>query len=357
MARRQTSQLVSAARPADTRNKTVDLADWRARAHAFEAALRDAIVGQDRVLKLLTIAVFARGHVLLEGDVGVGKTTLLRAAAKALGGAFERVEGTIDLMPADLIYYTYLGEDGRPRVDPGPVLRHGEDLAVFFFNEINRARPQVHSLLLRLMAERSVSAFNREHVFPDLLIFADRNRIEREETFELPAAARDRFFMEIAMETPKDRETRRALAFDPRFYDADALLRSVLEDVLDYRVLGDVARGIQNEVRTSESLERYTLDLWNAVRDPVSVGIDIEGVDMSRLVQGGASPRGIAYLVRAGRVAAWLDGRDMVVPEDLRGVFTEVMSHRVFLDPIYELRRDALIRSLFAQVFATVPAP
>ena len=352
MARRQASQ-IEAVSPA----AKVDLASWRERAHRFEGALQDAIVGQDRVLKLLTIAVFARGHVLLEGDVGVGKTTLLRAAARALGGDFERIEGTIDLMPADLVYYTYLGEDGRPRVDPGPVLRRGEDLTVFFFNEINRARPQVHSLLLRLMAERSVTAFNREYEFPHLLVFADRNRIEREETFELPAAARDRFFMEITMETPKDREIRRALAFDPRFYDADALVRAVPEDVLDHRALGDVARAIQTEVRASDALERYTLDLWNAVRDPLSVGIDIEGVDMTRLVQGGASPRGMAYLVRAGRVAAWLDGRDMVVPEDLRSVFTQVMSHRVFLDPIYELRREALVEALFAEVFAKVPAP
>jgi MoxR-like ATPase len=337
--------------------ETIELAAWRERARAFERALREAIIGQDRVIKLLTIAVFARGHVLLEGDVGVGKTTLLRAAARALGGAFERVEGTIDLMPADLIYYTYLSEEGRPRVDPGPVLRHGRDLTVFFFNEINRARPQVHSLLLRLMAERSVTAFNREYDFPYLIVFADRNRIEREETFELPAAARDRFFMEIAMEIPKDRDIRRALAFDPRYYDADALVRSVPEDVLDYRVLTEVAGTIQRKIKASEALERYTLDLWNAVRDPVSVGIDIEGVDMSRLVQGGASPRGLAYLVRAARVAAWLDGRDIVVPEDLRSVFTEVMAHRVFLDPIYELRRDALVRRLFKAVFATVPAP
>jgi MoxR-like ATPase len=334
-----------------------DLSAWRTRALAFEETLNEAIIGQAPVIRLLTIAVFARGHVLLEGDVGVGKTTLLRAAARALGGAFGRIEGTIDLMPADLIYYTYLDEDGRPRVDPGPVLREGEDLTVFFFNEINRARPQVHSLLLRLMAERSVTAFNREFDFPHLLVFADRNRIEREETFELPAAARDRFFMEITVETPADRDIRRALAFDTRFYDADAVVRSVTPDVLDHRAMGEVARSIQTSVRASDALERYVLDLWQAVRDPASVGISIEGVDMRRLVQGGASPRGMAYLVRAARVAAWLAGRDMVVPEDLRGVFAETMAHRVFLDPIYELRRDLLVRELFAAVFATVPAP
>ena len=102
--------------------EAVDLAHWRSRALAFQEALNGAIIGQQRVVRLLAISVFARGHVLLEGDVGVGKTTLLRAASRALGGAFERIEGTIDLMPADLIYYTYLSEDGRPRVDEGPVL-------------------------------------------------------------------------------------------------------------------------------------------------------------------------------------------------------------------------------------------
>jgi MoxR-like ATPase len=237
------------------------------------------------------------------------------------------------------------------------VLRYGSDLTVFFFNEINRARPQVHSLLLRLMAERSVTAFNREYHFPHLLVFADRNRIEREETFELPAAARDRFFMEINIELPTSREIRRELAFDPLFYDAEAVVKQVEPDVIDYHEMGAVARAIQDDVKTSAALERYTLDLWEAIRDPVRAGIDIEGVDMRRLVQGGASPRGMAFLVRASRIAAWLDGRNMVVPEDLRSVFTEVMAHRVFLDPIYELRRDALVKALFAAVFETVPAP
>jgi MoxR-like ATPase len=335
----------------------IDLPAWRARAHLFEAEIAKAIVGQQDVIRLLTISIFARGHVLLEGDVGVGKTTLLRAAARGLGGAYERVEGTIDLMPADLVYHTFLGEDGRPRVEPGPVLRHGSELTIFFFNEINRARPQVHSLLLRLMAERSISAFNREYRFPYLLVFADRNRIEREETFELPAAARDRFLMEIAINTPADNDIRRDLAFDPRFHDADALIAEVPEGILDHRALAAVGRIIQTEVKTSPALERYTLALWQAVRNPVSAGIDIADVDMDRLVQGGASPRGMSYLLRAARVAAWLNDRAMVVPEDLRAVFFETMAHRVFLDPIYELRRDRIVRELCKQLFERVPAP
>ena len=333
------------------------LSDWRDRALRFEAEIGKVVLGQERVIRLLTIATFARGHVLLEGDVGVGKTTILRALAQAIGGAFERIEGTIDLMPADLIYHAHLGEDGKPRIDPGPLLKQGEALSVFFFNEINRARPQVHSLLLRLMAERSVSAFNREYRFPHVQVFADRNRVEREETFELPAAARDRFLMEVQVMTPDDREARRSLVFNQRFHNVDTLLMDVEPGVLDPQALETVARIIQIGVHASPTLEAYVLALWDAVSDPQKHGVVVEGVDMRRLVQGGASPRGLSYLVRAARVRSWLEGRDMIVPEDVRTVFPEVMAHRIFVDPVYELRRERVVAELIAGIFAQVPAP
>ena len=331
--------------------------EWRDRVAAFESEIGRAVIGQARIIRLLSIAILAGGHVLLEGDVGVGKTTLLRSVARALGGPYERVEGTIDLMPADLVYTASLGEDGRPRLDPGPVLRHGPELAIFFFNEINRARPQVHALLLRLMAERSVTAFNRETALPHLLVFADRNRLEREETFELPAAARDRFFMEIGVEAPSDAETCRQLIFDTRFHDVDALVAGVEPGVLDYRALAGVGAAIQRSIHTSPHLERYVAAIWQALRRPAAAGIAIGDVDMNRLVQGGASPRGVSYLVRAARVHAWLAGRAMVVPEDVRAVFPETMAHRIFLDPIYESRQAALVRELCRQVFERVPVP
>src|SRR5689334_21453592 len=239
------------------------LEDWRRRALRVEDEVAKAIVGQRDTIRLINVALFARGHVLLEGDVGVGKTTILRAFARAIGGEFERVEGTVDLMPNDLIYHTYVDADGKPRIEPGPLLRHEERLVTFFFNEINRARPQVQSLLLRAMAERTVSAFNRQYRFPCMTVFADRNRVEKEETFELASAARDRFMFELNMPTPAEPAVRRSLVFDPEFHDVDALLQGVGAGVIAWERLNEIGAAIQRSVRATETLERYVLDLWD----------------------------------------------------------------------------------------------
>ena len=338
-------------------DKEQRLADWRQRALEFEQEIGKAVIGQDAAIRQITIGTFARGHLMLEGDVGVGKTTLLRAVARGLGGAYERIEGTIDLMPADLIYHTYINEQGRPQVDPGPILKHGERLSVFFFNEVNRARPQVHSLLLRVMAERSVTAFNREYHFPYLQIFADRNRIEREETFEIPSAARDRFLMELPIAAPTAPEHRAELMFNPRFHDVDRLIETVQLGVLPYREIADIAPVIQTHVQASAALQTYAMELWAATGDPAAFGVRIDGVDMARLILAGASPRGMSMLMRAARVRAWLEDRAHLIPEDVQSVFSETIAHRVFLTPVYELRRETLIRALMDGLLRHVAAP
>ncbi|MCB5183864.1 MoxR family ATPase [Methylobacillus gramineus] len=333
------------------------LADWRTQALQLENEVNKVVVGQQTPVRLITTSIFARGHVLLEGDVGVGKTTLLRAFTRGIGGGYQRIEGTIDLMPNDLVYHTYLGDDGRPHVSPGPLLSHGTNLSVFFFNEINRARPQVHSLLLRVMAERTLSAFNREHHFPHMLVFADRNQVEKEETFEIPSAARDRFMMEIPILVPNDADIMESLIFDTRFHDVDALVSHVSTDILQFDQLNQIAELIQSSVQASPTLRRYALDLWLATLTPAKYGIKIEGVDIKRLVLAGASPRGIAMMMRAARVNAWLNNRDAVVPEDIHAVFHETIAHRLVFSPIYEMRRSEIARELLNQLIRSITAP
>jgi len=300
------------------------LQDWRERALQVEEEVSKAIIGQHDTVRMINVALFARGHVLLEGDVGVGKTTVLRAFSRAVGGDFERVEGTVDLMPGDLIYHTYVDADGKPRIEPGPLLRHGERLTTFFFNEINRARPQVQSLLLRAMAEHTVFAFNREFRFPHMTVFADRNRVEKEETFELAAAARDRFMFELRMPTPIAAATRRALVFDPGFHDVDQLLERVAPAILPWNELNEIGAAIQASVTASEALVQYVMDLWDATQMPV---------------------------------VAWLDGRRHLVPDDVQAVAPSVLSHRIFFTPVYELRHAELADELVSQILEKVATP
>ena len=333
------------------------LEDWRMHALRVEAEVCKAVIGQQATVRMINVALFARGHVLLEGDVGIGKTTILRAFARAVGGDFERVEGTVDLMPGDLIYHTYVDADGRPRIEPGPLLRHGERLVTFFFNEINRARPQVQSLLLRAMAERTVSAFNQEFRFPHMTVFADRNRVEKEETFELASAARDRFMLEVRMPTPEDFAVRRALVFDPDFHDVDRLLARVSPGVVQWQELNNIADAIQRAVTASEALERYVIDLWDASQSPQKFGVRLDGVDMDKLILAGASPRGMMALIRAARVVAWLAGRTYLTPDDVQSLVPSALGHRIFFTPVYELRHAEIADALVAQILENIPTP
>ncbi|MDZ4142171.1 MAG: MoxR family ATPase [Methylotenera sp.] len=333
------------------------LADWRNHALTLESEVNKVVVGQQSPIRLITTSIFARGHVLLEGDVGVGKTTLLRAFTRGIGGGYQRIEGTIDLMPNDLVYHTYLGEDGKPHVSAGPLLMSGENLSIFFFNEINRARPQVHSLLLRVMAERTLTAFNKEHYFPHMLVFADRNQVEKEETFDIPSAARDRFMMEIPIVVPTDAAIMESLVFDTRFHDVDALVANVPEDVLQFDQLNSFAAKLQNSITASPTLRSYVLNLWRATKTPTDFGVKVSGVDMNRLVLSGASPRGMGMVLRAARVNAWLNERTAVLPEDIHAVFHSTVAHRLVFSPVYEMRRTEIARDMLSGIINAIATP
>jgi len=333
------------------------LEEWRHRALAFEQEINTTVIGLSSAVRSLLIAIFARGHVLLEGNVGVGKTTLLRAAARGLGGGYQRIEGTIDLMPQDLIYHTFIDRDGRPRVDPGPILSQGEELSVFFFNEINRARPQVHSLLLRVMAERSITAFNKEYEFPHLLVFADRNAVEKEETFELPGAARDRFLMELEIAPDEDSDVHKSLMFESRFHDTDSLIESMTSGNIEFKSLTAFAPIIQTAVTAGKAVQDFVDHLRRATHRPQDYGIQLADVEMDELMIAGMGPRGTSMLVRAAKVSAWLDGRLELSPQDVAAVFHQVVAHRVFFTPIYELQRGSLAKAYTQAILNSVPTP
>jgi MoxR-like ATPase len=145
--------------------------------------------------------------------------------------------------------------------------------------------------------------------------------------------------------------------FDPDYHDMEALLARVPEGLVEFRGLNDAAALVQRCVQTGAAVRRYALALWETISHPQQHGIAIDGVDTGALVLAGASPRGMSLAMRAARVNAWLAGRDYVEPADVHAVLFQTLAHRIFFEPVYELRRSAIVGELFRQAFARVPAP
>ena len=163
--------------------------------------------------------------------------------------------------------------------------------------------------------------------------------------------------MEIAIDAPDDRQLQRELMFNPRYHNVDALIATLTEGLVAYDQLNTVSVAIQSTVRAETALQDYAINLWRALRDPHAAGVSIEDVDTERLIAGGASPRGMAMMMRAARCRAWLEGRDYLTPDDIRAIFNETVSHRIFFTPAYELRRDEIAPKLMTDVLDKVSAP
>ena len=331
--------------------------EWRDYAEKIQLDANKNILGQEKAIKLIIVSLFARGHVLLEGGVGVGKTTLLQIITKLIGGEYERVEGTVDMMPNDIIYHASISEDGKPNISNGPLLKKGGDLSIFFFNEINRARPQVHSLLLRVMAEKSISAFNKEINLPNMVVFADRNQVEKNETFELPAAARDRFMMEISIQAPKEKELRDAIIFDTKFQNTAKLIGEMPKPKFDCKELNEVSNAIQDNIQASDHIKSYVENLWLATENPSKFNINIKEVDIDDFIIAGSSPRGMIMLIKAAKVNAWLNKRTYIEPMDINEIFHEIMAHRLVINRIYENNKIELLKQFTNEILLKVPTP
>jgi MoxR-like ATPase len=292
------------------------------------------VVGAQASIRALVIALVARGHVLVQGVPGLGKTLLAKTLARSLGGEFKRIQGTPDLMPSDIIGVHVFDEAQRSFVfRPGPLFAD-----VVLVDEINRAGPKTQSALLEAMEERQVSA--ERAVFPlpaDFLVLATQNPREFEGTYPLPESQLDRFMLRIDVDYPgREAETEILARYGGMLTATQTTLEGV--GVLE-RSLLERARTEAGRIHVADALMAYVLDLARASREHARVSL-------------GLSTRGALALVKAARIAAGLRGGDFVTPDDVKEAAVWVMAHRLVLTPEAALEGSIdveVVRSLLAE--------
>jgi MoxR-like ATPase len=303
--------------------------------------VKKTIVGQDELLQKMIIALLARGHLLVEGVPGLAKTLAIKALAEAIGGVFQRIQFTPDLVPADVVgTRIYNQQSGEFQVGLGPVFAN-----LVLADEINRAPAKVQSALLEVMQERQVTIGRETFPSPDpFLVMATQNPIESEGTYPLPEAQVDRFMMKVKVGYPSAPEefvvVERMLGLGER-----------PQKVMQPEQLVALQRAA-DAVYVDPGIIQYAVRLAGATRNPASVGLP----DLGRLITFGASPRASINMVLAARALAFLRGRAYALPEDCRDLALDVLRHRLVLS--YEaladnVDPDDIVRS----VIAVVPLP
>ena len=287
-------------------------------------ALSDIVVGQDDVVRNLLIAMFAGGHVLLEGLPGLGKTHLAKSVAATIGVQAGRVQCTPDLLPADITGSEVMAADGRSiEFRRGPVFAN-----LLLVDEINRATPRTQSALLEAMQERQVTYAGESHDLPSpFWVVATQNPIELEGTFPLPEAQLDRFLFKIDVAYPAADSMERLLQSS---LDADP--RDPAPQVLEQERVDDIMRTCR-DVLISEPVRKAAVDLVLATQPHADVASDTA----REHVRYGASPRALQSLVRAARVHAVMEGRVHLDYADLHAVARPALAHRLLLRTVSEL--------------------
>ena len=285
--------------------------------------VKRTIVGQDVLLERMAIGLLAGGHLLVEGVPGLAKTLAVKSLAAAIGGQFQRIQFTPDLVPADLTgTRVYRQHSGEFETSLGPVFAN-----LLLADEINRAPAKVQSALLEVMQERQVTIGRETFPVPDpFLVMATQNPIESEGTYPLPEAQVDRFMMKVLVSYPSSAEEHAVVerALQPGPPPAPTVSPADL-----IRMQGEVAR-----VYVDPAVVDYAVRLVAATRAPAKIGLG----ELDRYVTYGASPRASIALVLGGRALAYLRGRDYVLPHDLRELALDVLRHRIVLS--YEALAD-----------------
>lgn len=292
------------------------------------------IIGKEEVTELLLTALLARGHCLIDDVPGVGKTKLANSLARSLGLEFKRIQFTPDLQPADITgIYFYNQKEGGFQFRPGPVFTN-----ILLADEINRAVPRTQSSLLEAMEEQQVSIEGTIfRLASPFLVIATQNPLELEGTFPLPEAQLDRFLMKIEMGYPEAAEEVEILE---RFKQRDPMQE--LQPVLD----GGALASLQEEaarVRMDKDLMKYIAELARATRE-------------NRHLRLGLSPRGSLALMRGSLAYAYLQGRDYVLPDDIKYLFPYVAGHRLILD-YGSVHSESGKGELIQEILSQVPVP
>jgi MoxR-like ATPase len=278
--------------------------------------VKKAIVGQDRLLERLFVALLARGHVLVEGVPGLAKTLAVKSLAQAVSCEFQRVQFTPDLVPADLIgTRIYHQPTGEFRTSLGPVFTN-----LLLADEINRAPAKVQSALLEVMQERQVTIGRESRLLDEpFLVLATQNPIETEGTYALPEAQVDRFMMKVVVDYPSP--TEEFVVVERMMTPADSVHSVLNTDELL------AAQRDADRVYVDPALIEFAVRLANATRNPAAVGL----AGLAKYVDFGVSPRGPINLVLAARALAYVRGRDYALPNDVLDLTHEVFRHRMVL--------------------------
>jgi MoxR-like ATPase len=330
-------------------------ADALRRLRDIEHAVSNVVVGQPALMRRLITALFAAipysfaagderagcGHVLLEGVPGVAKTLTATTLARLISADFQRIQLTPDLMPADVIgTRIYEVNTGRFRVERGPVFTN-----ILLADEINRATPKTQSALLEAMQERQVTIADETSVLPDpFWVLATQNPVEHEGVYLLPEAQLDRFSMMVRVGYPTQDAEVQMLRHGTSHVALERL-------VTPARVV-EIRQLVQRTVHIDQKIPDYIVRLGHATRAPAEVGLD----DLRELLVLGLSPRSFQHVLALARVTAFLDGRDYVVPSDVKTIFPDVARHRLVRSVRAEaegIDTDALV----ARVLDAVPLP
>ena len=318
-----------------------------------EESIHRRVVGQDATIQGLLVALLTGGHVLLEGLPGLAKTLLVRSLADALHITFRRIQFTPDLLPGDVVGIpVYHQGTGEFRIYKGPVFAN-----ILLADEVNRAPPKVQSALLEAMEEEQVTIDGTTYPLPSpFLVLATQNPIEQQGTYPLAEAQLDRFMLKLRIEYPSRAEEQRILeqvALAPSgskgARPADEIVpaegRASAEAILE-------ARTELDGVSVDRKIQDYIVNLVFATREPADAGLP----EFVKLLEFGTSPRATIFLTRAARARAYLEGRDFVLPDDVKAVAYPVLRHR--LRTTYEADAKGIDSDqLIDRLLATVPSP